>query len=145
MAEDTKAAPAVAPAAPLAPGANPVQPQAPLSREQVAVSTANAEAKAAESRAAAGDARTVKRGQPSSSLITNPKPAVDPDAPIVEPKLDESTLPEATRREIEAGRKGLGIKAPEGSSEENLKPTNPVDAVKPTPTQPVFAKPAPKV
>lgn len=87
MADEVKAVPAAAPvAAPVAPApaaapvAAPTAPRATVAREE----------------------------KPSSRLITNPPPAVDLDAPVVDRPVDEDTLPESTRMEMDAGRKALG-------------------------------------
>jgi hypothetical protein len=61
-----------------------------------------------------------------SNLITNPAPVVDPDAPVPEKKVDESTLPASTLAEIEAGRAGL--KHTHTAANKPLRPGNPVDA-----------------
>jgi len=52
----------------------------------------------------------VKAAPVRSSLITNPAPAVDPNVPVPEPKIDESKLSPSTRAEMAAGRAALGLK-----------------------------------
>ena len=47
-----------------------------------------------------------------SPVITNPAPVIDPNAPVVEKKVDESNLSPSTLAEMEAGRKALGKNAP---------------------------------
>jgi len=50
--------------------------------------------------------RAGKEG-PRSSIIRNPAPVVDPDAPVPEKKIDEDSLPASTRAEMQAGRDAL--------------------------------------
>jgi len=142
MTEETKNAPAAAPAAPAAP-----TPQAtpigtapnPGGNTNVASRdlTANppATARAAEE-ANAGRSTAIR---PRAGVITNPKPPVDPDAPVQEERVEERAVPQSTIDEMEAGRQALKRNQPVAAKLEKAREdqaagrtttaeTNPVDA-----------------
>lgn len=100
MADPTPNAPTPAPD-PAA--AKTAAPAAPVSTQDPAQAPANPTVQRNQNKAGG----TIPR-----SAITNPEPQVsEDDAPAPEPKVDEDNLSDATRAEMEAGRKALGKNA----------------------------------
>lgn len=80
--------------------------------------------------ASAGEQRPEERAPTRAGVITNPRPIVDPDAPVVEPKVDEQALPQSTLDEMEAGRRALNRNRPVASAMEAAREPKPVEASK---------------
>lgn len=88
----------------------------------------NSKPEAVKDQAAANAAPQTAPTRPG--VITNPKPVVDPDAPVVEAKVDVNTLPQATLDEMEAGRRALNRNRPVASAMEAAREPKPVEAPK---------------